>query len=130
MGSEDETGLAKLAALIDKQRTEASRHISGRPLVLTAEGWREFQPPEKLRISFENAARQYDAMYWNDYRNLAEKDLEMRGEDIFLARMEVYERQETGDYFSSCVWSAGEWKCAARRASGAPAGLSRKTMQI
>jgi hypothetical protein len=32
-----------LAALIARQFTEASRHISGRPLALTSEGWCEFE---------------------------------------------------------------------------------------
>ena len=106
-GSEDEEGIASLAGLVNRQLVEASRHISMRPLVLTAEGWREFEPPESARVAFGNAIRTFEGNNWAAFRSLYEKDLSERGEDIFVAQLSVYEDNGTGEYFTSTVWSKG-----------------------
>jgi hypothetical protein len=105
VGSEDEEGIAALARLNARQFEEANRHISGRPLVLTESGWQEFTPPESSRLAFNNVIRRFDASCWVDYQRLLEKDLEAKGEDVFVASIEIYELSETGAMFSSIIWT-------------------------
>jgi hypothetical protein len=105
VGSEDEEGIAALARLNARQFEDANRHISGRPLVLSESGWQEFVPPESSRVAFGNVIRRFDASFWSDYQKLLEKDLEARGEDIFVAEMALYEDNETGAYFTSLAWT-------------------------
>lgn len=105
VGSEDAEGLSKLAGLVRRQLTEASRHVSPRPLMLTSQGWGEFVPPEPSRMAFANIARQYDSASWNEYKRFLERDLEQRGEDIFVATLNVYEINDTGEVFTCITWS-------------------------
>jgi hypothetical protein len=105
VGSEDEEGLAALARLVARQLTEASRHITARPLVLTPQGWREFEPPASSRSAFGNVARQLDGSRWDDYASSLEKDLAARGEDVFVAKLSVLEKAGEEAYFTSIVWS-------------------------
>jgi hypothetical protein len=106
-GSDDEAGLAALARLIENQLKDANRHISGRPLVLTEQGWQPFTPPESLRLNFGNLARQFDAMYWNEYKALLEKDYEARDEDVFVGTLAVYEHDDRPEYFTTIAWTRG-----------------------
>jgi hypothetical protein len=106
-GSEDEDGIASLSRLVNRQLVEATRHISMRPLVLTAEGWREFEPPQTAHAAFGNAIRVFDGNNWAAFQALYEKDLKERGEDVFVAQLSVHEDKSSGDCFTSFVWPRG-----------------------
>jgi hypothetical protein len=105
VGSEDEEGLSALARLNARQLEEANRHISGRPLVLTATGWQEFTPPESSRVEFANVIRRFDAMHWNEYQKFLEKDFAAKDIDIFVASVAIYEDQESGAYVTTVTWT-------------------------
>ena len=107
VGSDDEEGIADLARLVANQLTAASRHISARPLVLTPQGWREFEPPSSTRVAFGNIARQLDRDNWTAYQGLLEKDLAARGEDIFVAKLSVLAKEGDDAYFTAIVWTKG-----------------------
>ena len=104
-GSDDLAGLELLARLFEAEIKEGNRHVCGRPLVLTDEGWKLFDPPESLRARFLAIANQYDAFFWNDYKEMLSTDLEARGEDVFVATLGIFEEQGTGAAFSAVVWS-------------------------
>jgi len=106
-GSDDLAGLELLAKILEAEIKDGIRHTCGRPLVLTDAGWQLFVPPRALQARFLEIARQYDALFWNDYRELLIKDLEAREEDIFVATLGMFEESETKAAFSAVVWSAG-----------------------
>ena len=104
-GSDDLAGLELLAGLFEAELKDGNRLVCGRPLVLTDAGWQLFEPPASLRPRFLAIASQYDALFWNDYKELLATDLEAGGEDIFVATLSLFEEQGTGVVFSSVVWS-------------------------
>jgi hypothetical protein len=103
--SVDMEGLAGLAQLARKQLEAGERVISGTPLVLREGRWHVFEPPEAVRVPFANVARQFDALRWADFKELLEKDLAAREEDIFVASLSVYEDTDLGAFWSMVVWS-------------------------
>jgi hypothetical protein len=105
--SDDLEGLTILARLAEKQCEEGDRLISGTPFVMRDGAWHVFEPPEAVRMLFENAKRRFAASRWQDYKAVLEKDLQMRGEDIFVASLTVYEDEQTKAYWSDVVWSKG-----------------------
>lgn len=107
VGSDDEEGIANLARLVANQLAEASRHISARPLVLTPQGWREFEPQSSAKVAFGNLARQMDANNWTAYQELLEKDLAARGDDVFVAKLSVLSKQGDDAFFTAIVWCKG-----------------------
>jgi hypothetical protein len=107
VGSEDEEGLARMAALVARQLIEASRHISARPLVLTPEGWREFEPPASVKVAFGNVARQSDSSNWEAYKQFLEKDLAARGEDVFVSPLDVWTKEGEDACFTSVLCTKG-----------------------
>src|SRR6185295_736130 len=104
-GSEDSRGLELLAQVLERELSGGTRHVSGRPLVLTSTGWQTFDPPEHLRERFLHIARQYDALFWSDYKELLEKHLVSRDEDIFVASLGVFENQADKSTFTMAIWS-------------------------
>jgi hypothetical protein len=107
VGSDDEEGIADLARLVANQLTAASRHISARPLILTPQGWQEFEPPSSAKVAFGNTARQLDRDNWSAYQGLLQKDLVARGEDVFVAELSVLAKEGDDAYFTAIVWSKG-----------------------
>jgi hypothetical protein len=95
-GSEDEEGLTGPAILVEQQLKEANRHISAQPLVLTEDGWQQFEPPPNVRNFFALGARLLGAEYWKDFKDAQEKELSARGQDIFVASLSVYTENNTG----------------------------------
>jgi len=78
-GSDDLAGLELLAGLFEAELKDGNRLVCGRPLVLTDAGWQLFEPPASLRPRFLAIASQYDALFWNDYKELLATDLEAGG---------------------------------------------------
>ena len=106
-GSDDLAGLELLARVLEAELKGGTRHVSGRPLVLTESGWQPFEPPASLEERFLTIARQYDVMFWTDYQELLQKDLESRDEDIFVASLAHYEDSADASTFTLVTWSAG-----------------------
>jgi len=105
--SEDTEGLAGLARLMEKQLEVGARLVSGMPFVLREGRWEVFEPPKEVRVLFGNVARRYMAIRWSDYKGVLEKDLERRGEDIFVASLTVYKEKDSDAYWSGVVWTKG-----------------------
>jgi hypothetical protein len=106
-GSEDLRSLELLAQIFENELGSGTRHVSGRPLVLTATGWQAFEPPESLRERFLNIARQYDVFFWSDYKQMLEKHLASRDEDIFVASLSMFQNKTDNSAFTAVVWSTG-----------------------
>lgn len=107
-GSEDPTGLAAMAALIDRAK-DGSRLISAIPVVLQGRTWATFQPapdhPEYFRFNELRIREQL-----NDYteqKRLLEAWHRKTGEDVFVANYVGIQKKETGAYSSYCTWAEG-----------------------
>lgn len=106
-GSEDLAGLELLAQIFEDELGGGTRHVSGRPLVLTATGWQVFSPPASLRERFLHIARKYDALFWSDYKELLERHFASRDEDIFVASLGLFQTETDRLTFTVAIWSAG-----------------------
>jgi hypothetical protein len=106
-GSEDLAGLELLAQIFEDELGSGTRHVSGRPLVLTPTGWQVFEPPPSVRERFLLIARQYDALFWSDYKDMLEKYFASRDEDIFVASLSLFQNEADKSTFTAVVWSAG-----------------------
>jgi uncharacterized protein YtpQ (UPF0354 family) len=107
-GSEDEAGLARMAALAEKAR-EHPRPISCIPLRLEDDHWVPFMP-EQDHPQFAAFKMLWIQSLGMDYEDQAEglKALyEKTGEDIFVATFSAVKMKETGQVVSYCVWSQG-----------------------
>lgn len=69
--------------------------------------WRVFDPPEASRVAFGNVTRRFSASRWGDYKAVLEKDLQRRGEDLFVASLTMYEDEQSKACWSAVVWSRG-----------------------
>jgi hypothetical protein len=106
-GSEDLPGLELLAQILEAEAGSGTRHVSGRPLLLAPTGWQVFAPPASLRERFLRIARQYDALFWSDYKDVLEKYFASRDEDIFVASLSLFQNEADKSTFTTAVWSAG-----------------------
>jgi Protein of unknown function (DUF1444) len=105
--SENLEGLELLARLAEKQCEEGDRLISGTPLVMRNGAWTVFEPPETVRVPFENAVRRFATTRWNDYKAVQEANFKRDGIDVFVASLRLYENETTKAYWSDVVWSKG-----------------------
>jgi hypothetical protein len=103
--SEDLDTMASLALLAKQQLEAGERIISGLPFVLREGRWQVHEPAGPLRPLFANVALQYRASYWAEFKSALEKDLERRGQDIFVASLTVREEPPAGAYYCMAVWS-------------------------
>ena len=105
--SEDLETVAGLSRLAQRQLEAGERIISGLPFVLRSGCWHVYEPPQPIRALFANVALQYRAKNWNDFKAVLAKELKRRGEDVFIASLEVCEEGGVDSRFSLAVWSRG-----------------------
>lgn len=104
-GSEDIDGLKQLAATGHVRFEEASRHISGVPLILRDGGWQTFDPPGEARATFEHLAKLFDAIHYGQQTSFLREQNSADGKDVFVPDIRVFktgaERYETFACFPS-----------------------------
>ena len=106
-GSDSQEGLAALGRSLMTCIENGNRLVSATPLVLTGEGWTAFEPPASVRQVFGNARRLLAANFWSEFKESLDKALAARGEDIYVAKLTVVQKRDSGAYETFVVWSRG-----------------------
>jgi hypothetical protein len=110
-GTDNPIALAELAEAAEKALEEdASRVISGRPLVLDGESWTPYVPEPSHTLSGRFRALRLQALAKEYERQKAslERFLERRGEKVEVVALSVTHTAATGEVYSSCTWTLGE----------------------
>jgi hypothetical protein len=104
-GSEDLDALGRMAALGRKRFEEADRPVSGRAVTLQAAGWATFEAPAAVAPAFGSLGRLYAARYFNEQKEVLETHFERAGEDIFVATLQVAQRDDSEEYHTWTTWT-------------------------
>ena len=93
-GDEDEAGLAILADMASRGLGEGYP-LSGIPLVLDADGWSDWAPPEghPLRDRFRGIAVRWVGSRYAEQKELLDAIHERRGEGVFVAGFSAVEKE-------------------------------------
>jgi hypothetical protein len=104
-GSDDVDGLKQVAATGHVRIEEASRLISGTPLILRGDTWEEFHPPAQTRVAFAHLARLYDAMNYGLQTSFLRDQSAGQDDNLLVAKVQVFktgpDRYETFTYLPS-----------------------------
>jgi hypothetical protein len=105
--SDDLQTVASLARLAQRQLEAGERIITALPFVLREGRWQVYELPEAARSLFSNVALQFRAKNWSHFKEVLEKNLRNRGQDIFVATLTVREEPNVDLQHSMAVWSKG-----------------------
>jgi hypothetical protein len=127
-GSEDEAGLAIMAAMAEKHLQEPYS-LSGVPLIFEDGTWQDWTPPEghPLHRTFKQMEINWIGPLYHEQAKLLNAVHEKQGIDIFVASFSALQNKE-GELLTYCVWASGvdsllpvTQKVAFMRGEGIPA---------
>lgn len=107
-GSDDADGLKQIAATGHVRIEEASRLISGTPLILRGKTWEEFHPPEQTRVAFAHLARLYDAINYGTQTSFLREQNEGHSNNLLVAEVQVFKTGPDRYETFTCLPSVGQ----------------------
>jgi hypothetical protein len=107
-GSDDVDGLTQVAATGHVRVEEASRLISGTPMILRGSTWEEFEPPVQTRAAFAHLARLYDAINYRQQTSFLREQYEDTRNVPFVAEVQVFKTGPDRYETFTCLPSIGQ----------------------
>ena len=107
-GSDDADGLKQIAATGHVRIEEASRLISGTPLILRGNTWEEFHPPDQTRVAFAHLARLYDAINYGTQTSFLRGQNGAHGDNLLVAEVQVFKTGPDRYETFTCLPSFGQ----------------------
>jgi hypothetical protein len=106
-GSEDEAGLAMMAALAEKA-LEQPYSLSAVPVIFEYGAWQDWIPPEghALHRTFKQMEVQWLGPLYHEQAQLLNAVHEKQGIDIFVSNYSAIEKKD-GELLTYCVWGKG-----------------------
>jgi hypothetical protein len=106
-GSDDIDGLRQIAATGHVRIEEASRLISGTPLVLRGSTWEEFEPPAQARAAFAHLSRVYDELNYREQTSFLRAQSAGPSSTLFVAEVQVFQTGPDKHETFTCLPSIG-----------------------
>ncbi|MCA9237379.1 MAG: hypothetical protein KDA44_18020 [Planctomycetales bacterium] len=105
-GSEDDDALQAMLKVAN-QAIDHERYISGRAVRLVGDEWEPWLPPvdHPLHGEFALLRLQSEMHDYENQKDWLERELESRGEDVFVASFQGVRDEATGAVQSYCTWT-------------------------
>jgi len=106
-GSEDEAGLATMAAMEEKPLQDPYA-LSAVPLIFEDGTWQDWMPPEghTLRHTFQQMEINWIGPFYHEQAKLLNAVHEKQGIDILVASFSALQNKD-GELLTYCVWANG-----------------------